>query len=275
MWAARFIGGRNIQQVVLVANRVIQQNKYPIINYAVEHTDKPTIVLNEHLKLVSQLNWKYKIAIKLSSFGFDHDIINTLIHHCAHKNIRIIIDAEEGSLNDKYQEISNYLQKQHNRYVPYVIKTYQMYRKDSLETLQRDIVDSHINSYCLGIKLVRGAYHNTEYKEGHLFTNKKDTDENYNKAILTIYKNNTNSYTMLATHNTDSIRLGYLSNIEVRKHIFEFGHLMGMRDEDFQELANKGEHVNVYIPYGPLTKMIPYLTRRLYENMDMMKYMVK
>ena len=73
MWPARFIGGRNIQQVIPVANRVIQQKKYPIINYAVEHTDKPSIVLNEHLKLVSQIDWQYKIAIKLSSFGFDED----------------------------------------------------------------------------------------------------------------------------------------------------------------------------------------------------------
>ena len=43
--------------------------------------------------------------------------------------------------------------------------------------------------------------------------------------------------------------------------------------ENYQELANVGEKVNVYIPYGPYTQMIPYLTRRMYENMDMLKYM--
>ena len=173
------INPSSIREIPTILYNVIfsLKNKYPIINYAVEHTDKPTIVLNEHLKLVSQINWQYKIAIKLSSFGFDEDIVNTLIGHCLRKNIRVIIDAEEGSLNDEYQEISNYLQKQHNRYVPYVIKTYQMYRKDSLKTLEQDIIDSHINDYYLGIKLVRGAYHNTEYKDGHLFTKKKDTDE--------------------------------------------------------------------------------------------------
>ena len=30
-----------------------------------------------------------------------------------------------------------------------------------------------------------------------------------------------------------------------------------------------------YIPYGPYKEMIPYLTRRLYENMDTIKYMYK
>lgn len=29
------------------------------------------------------------------------------------------------------------------------------------------------------------------------------------------------------------------------------------------------------ISYGPYTKMIPYLSRRLYENLDTIKYMLK
>ena len=48
---------------------------------------------------------------------------------------------------------------------------------------------------------------------------------------------------------------------------------MGKQEENYQELANLGDKVYVYIPYGPYTQMIPYLTRRMYENMDMLKYM--
>ena len=36
---------------------------------------------------------------------------------------------------------------------------------------------------------------------------------------------------------------------------------------------NKVEgNINVYIPYGPYNKMVPYLGRRLFENLDTIKY---
>ena len=46
-------------------------------------------------------------------------------------------------------------------------------------------------------------------------------------------------------------------------------------EKKYQYLADKGSLVNTYIPYGPYNKMLPYLSRRMYENLDMIKYMVK
>ena len=34
-------------------------------------------------------------------------------------------------------------------------------------------------------------------------------------------------------------------------------------------------HQSVYIPYGPYKEAIPYMMRRLYENMDSFKYLFK
>ena len=62
-----------------------------------------------------------------------------------------IIDAEDNNHNDHYQDISNYIMQKHNKYIPYVVKTYQMYRKDGLETLENDLIDARINEYHLGI----------------------------------------------------------------------------------------------------------------------------
>ena len=75
--------------------------------------------------------------------------------------------------------------------------------------------------------------------------------------------------------NNDSIKLGFLANKKAMRPIFEFGHLMGMHENKYQYLADTGSLVNTYIPYGPYSKMLPYLSRRMYENLDMIKYMVK
>ena len=45
---------------------------------------------------------------------------------------------------------------------------------------------------------------------------------------------------------------------------------MGMKENCYDKYDLK---VNVYIPYGPYKQMIPYLGRRLYENLDTIKYM--
>jgi proline dehydrogenase len=273
MWPGRFIAGNSIQHVLPVAKRVLDNTKWPIINYAIEHTSLPEGVFHEHMQLIKHLDYHYKIAIKVSSFGFDEDLIDALVEKCVGKNIRVIIDAEDNIHHDQYQDISNYIMQKHNKYIPYVVKTYQMYRKDGLETLERDLIDSRINNYHLGIKMVRGAYYHAEKKDGHLFTEKHLTDESYNKGILTIGQNNVNTYTILATHNFDSVRLGYMYNRYAKRRVFEFAHLMGMQEENYQGLVDLGQKINVYIPYGPYRQMLPYLTRRLYENIDMIRYM--
>ena len=273
MWPGRFIAGNSIQHVIPVANRVLENAKWPIINYVIEHTTQPNKVFQEHLRLIKHLDYQFKVAIKLSSFNFDEDLIDQLVTQCVGKNIRVIIDAEDNKDNDQYQDISNYIMQKHNKYIPYVVKTYQMYRKDGLKTLENDLIEARIKEYHLGIKLVRGAYFHAEKDDGHLFTEKHLTDESYNNGILTIGENNINTYTILATHNIDSVRIGYMYNRHARRTVFEFGHLMGMQEENYQGLVNHGQNINVYIPYGPYRQMIPYLTRRLYENMDMLKYM--
>ena len=150
-----------------------------------------------------------------------------------------------------------------------VLKTYQLYRRDSSKYLSKDLEICSLNNIFFGAKLVRGAYWETEKETGNLFVNKKDTDNNYNQSILDIV---TYPYSqkkiLLATHNKLSAEIG--QTLSKKGNIFEFGHLQGMREKYYQQFSR--EHiVHVYIPYGPYKKMIPYLSRRIYENIEIIK----
>ena len=264
----RYIAGSNINHALTVGKKYINKNKKPIINYAVEGKNNYRKTYKEYNKIISLLPENYSIALKLSSFNFDSLSISDTINNANNKNIKVFIDAESDKNNEIYQDISTDLLLKHQN----VYKTYQMYRKDSLNVLMSDIIKCNKTNIPFSGKLVRGAYWNTEKNDGHLFIKKEDTDESYNQAILNInkFEFNTQPNIVLATHNEKSIYIARLLN----KDLFEFAHLQGMNECYYNNICNTS-NVYVYIPYGPYNEMIPYLSRRLYENIDMLKYTIR
>lgn len=268
----RYIAGNSIQHTLNCSHKILINHKLPIINFAIEESNNKNYIYNEYQNLIKNLNYQHKIAIKLSSFEFDKILINNIIQNASQKNIKVLIDAEKGIDYHKYNSISNEVIYNHNRDKLNVIKTYQMYRKDSFESLKDDSTFFSQKDIFFATKLVRGAYWNSENENNYLYINKEDTDFNYNKGILYLSENDYKTYNILATHNKESINLGMLINQYKNKKVFEFAHLLGMREKLYNNLAMKGENVHVYVPYGPYREMMPYLFRRLYENIDMIKY---
>lgn len=267
----RFVAGNKIDDALKLGLKLYNKNRIPIINYISENSNNDNKLknYNEYSKLIDAIDRKYIIALKLSSFNFDKNLINNLIKKTREKKIKIIIDAEENNNFKKYQNITNMLMFENNINQTKIIKTYQMYRKDSLSELSKDIDNSKLYNIKIYPKLVRGAYFNLECKENHLFNYKEDTDNNYNKAILLCYNNNIK--TILATHNDFSINLGNLLNND--KNLFIFANLLGMNENKINKIKNYSKAT--YIPYGPYNEMIPYLLRRLNENIDSIKYLIK
>tara|TARA_B100000524_G_scaffold345248_1_gene243591 strand:- start:2453 stop:3268 length:816 start_codon:yes stop_codon:yes gene_type:complete len=268
----RFISGNTNKCAITKANVYMNNNITPIINYAVENNSKYDLVYYEYKNLLEMLPKNYLIAIKLSSFNYNVSNINDIVNVCIDKKINLVVDAETVSNNNKYQSYVNdiiFNPKIHDSIKIY--KTYQMYRLDSLDQIQKDINRCNKLNIPFNAKLVRGAYWNTEYNTGELFIDKHLTDKSYNNAILKVYNENLNGTpcnVILATHNTFSCEFGKSLN---EKNIFEFAHLQGMRENYFK---NMNEKVYVYIPYGPYHLMVPYMLRRLYENLSMVKYMI-
>lgn len=274
----RYLAGNSIKSVIDASQQTLKQGKYPIINYAVEYNTKDLYRTNEEYhKLSKILDPKSKVALKLSSLNFETSLIHDTVKRFIYKNIQVVIDAEENANNDIYHSISNELILGYNEKKCNILKTYQMYRKDSLDQLRKDIHLFNSKDIVMGTKIVRGAYWNAEHNEGHLYTKKEDTDANYNYAIIELFNNadtaNFRSENILATHNLHSIQYANKLNNYFQKPIFNFAHLKGMQEEEYSKLSQKAK-VYVYLPYGPYRKMVPYLTRRLYENIDSVKYLI-
>ena len=284
----KYISGNSLLQAIKRSHGIIKNNKIPIINYAVEDSVDIKVINKEFDNLYKNINNQHRVALKLSLFNFDEKLVNNILDKLINKNIQVLIDAENDKNYEKYNNLTNDLLLKYNNEKVNVIKTYQMYRKDSLENIENDLKLTQTANIKLGTKLVRGAYWNTDKTTNNLFINKYETDLNYNKGIIKLYKNNKNSINILASHNDESINIGYLLNrvashndesinigylLNRESQVFEFAHLLGMKENKFKYLVNNNQKVNVYIPYGPYRYMIPYLLRRLYENIDTIKYM--
>ena len=256
MFMNRFIGGTSI----FYAKKLKLPYK-KIYDYVKEGNSKDH-KKNHELNTLALKETNNSIhAIKLTSI-YNNNLKDYLYdyHQLSIKNNnKILIDAEDVKNQEMINEYTNHCIETYNSGVFY--KTYQMYRNDSLNLLENDLLK--YNNY--GIKLVRGAYHNQDKNTGLLYLQKEETDSNYNDAIrlLSNYKNDV----IIATHNKESCAIA----MSLQKK-FKYAQLLGMNDTLSSYLLKNNNDVYKYIPYGKWHESIPYLTRRLYENFDIMKY---
>lgn len=268
----RYIGGTSIPSLLHTVSTLNQRKLIPILDYAKESSRNPSDVLaylSEMHKLIKELsnpihaNQEFGIAIKLSSFipyqpfrnmNILFQDITTGVQGCK----AIFLDAEQSNMINKENFVYNKLIEA-NQYNQCVVtyKTYQMYRRDSLNEIECDL--RRFDRF--GLKIVRGAYHSKDDKE--LFQTKKETDDNYNEAIKLISSHKYSNNVCYATHNSTSINLA--STTSSNDNI-SFAQLLGMRDDISSDLVMKGYKVYKYAPYGSFREMFPYLMRRLNEN---------
>jgi proline dehydrogenase len=268
-----YVAGNKLIYALEKSKYLLKINRIPIINYINENKENALENFKEYTNLINKLDSLNLIALKLSSFDFNKKLIDNVISSAVNNNIKIIIDAEDNKNIDKYRLLTNELIYKYNTYKPFIYKTYQMYRTDSYNELNDDTNFFYKNNKILATKLVRGAYYNAEKNEGHLFNYKGLTDNNYNYAIKYCFNNNLN-YNIIACHNTDSILLA--CNLNKKKKIFKIANLMGMNESFMNKIKTEYNiELATYIPYGPYNNMLPYLTRRLYENLDQIKFFIK
>lgn len=268
----------NFKTLPKVINNLKSNKMHPIIDLVNERYKKDNI--NNMNKLMTTYP-NNLFALKLSSIGLnqltDKQVTeNTLsiIENAIINNNKILIDAENYILQDKINDITDLMIENFNKNKVNVFKTYQLYRKDHYNLLYNDLNKFKYH----GIKLVRGAYLNQDKKYNILHNNKKFVDNDFNKAIKLYFDNNNlNNKLIVATHNQDSINLAIKLQNQSNYNIdnISFAQLLGMSNSLSKNLAKEDKSVFKYIPVGNFNESLPYLVRRLYENISVLKYLSK
>ncbi|XP_048871773.1 hydroxyproline dehydrogenase isoform X1 [Brienomyrus brachyistius] len=195
--------------------------------------------------------------------------------------VRVLVDAEYTYMNPALSLVTMAMMKKFNQKEPWVWNTFQCYLKESRSLLLDAISQSVKHSFCLGVKLVRGAYMDKERKlakgEGRpdpIHQSWEDTNASYNGSMdimLNMISQNPQRYQIIvATHNEESVRhaVSQMVKLRIDKHAGSvcFGQLLGMCDHVSLTLAQHGYSVYKSVPYGSVDDTLPYLVRRAQEN---------
>ena len=110
----KYTAGKCINDIF--KKNLFKNNKITIINYISENNiNHSNNVLNEYMKIIDKIDYRYMLALKLSSINFNDNYLDIIINKSINKNIRIIIDAEENKNISLYREIVNDKMLIHNK----------------------------------------------------------------------------------------------------------------------------------------------------------------
>ena len=203
--------------------------------------------------------------------------VENICKTAAENNIPIFIDAEESWIQEAIDQLTLDMMRKFNKRGCWIYNTIQMYRKDRINYLNNIIEISKKEKFFLGLKIVRGAYHQREIERSKVkgyptpvHLNKVDTDKDYNDALKICIKNSNNISICAGTHNEKSslllTKLMKENGFNKNDKRFYFSQLLGMSDHISYNLSKNGYNVAKYVPYGPVKEVMPYLIRRAEEN---------
>ena len=203
--------------------------------------------------------------------------LNTICNKAKDISKPIFIDAEESWIQNGIDDLVFSLMKQFNKEKVLIFNTVQMYRHDRLAYLKNLSQIAQSEGFKIGLKIVRGAYHEKEIEraleKGYnipVHEKKHNTDKDFNNALKFCIENINRISICSGTHNIESstylLKLMRKYSIKNNDDRIYSSQLLGMSDNISYNLSNANYNVSKYVPYGPVKKVIPYLIRRAEEN---------
>jgi len=151
----------------------------------------------------------------------------------------------------------------------------QAYLRDSRDDLADLVAWSSQRSRPVTVRLVKGAYWDTEAVHARaagwpvpVYEDKAETDANYERCARLLCDHHGQVRAAFASHNLRSLAyaITYARSLGIADSGFEIQMLYGMAEPMHAAIRRLGLRLRVYAPVGELVPGMAYLVRRLLEN---------
>ena len=113
-----------------------QQNIKPIIDYPIEYHTNIFTFFEKYINVLHAYPNNFH-AIKLSGIGMNTSLLDAIMRTCAYTENKLIIDGGDANLQENISKLTNNCV---NLKTCHVFKTYQVYDKNVLNEIKKDIV---------------------------------------------------------------------------------------------------------------------------------------
>ncbi len=266
----RFVAGESTADAVRVAGDLALTGRLSTIDNLGEDTfdlAQAQVTRDAYLSLLSALGeaglaqgGKVEVSLKLSAVGqalpgdgakiaLDH--AREICHAAANVGTNVTLDMEDHTTTDGTLETLREL-RQDFPSVGAVLQSY-LYRTEA------DCRDLGYEGS--RVRLCKGTY---KEPESVAFQGKAEVDKTYVRCLKVLMEGH--GYPMVASHDPRMVEIaGALAHKQDRAaDTFEYQMLFGIRPEEQKRIADRGDQMRVYIPYGQ--QWYGYLMRRMAER---------
>jgi proline dehydrogenase len=274
---ARYVPGETTEEAVRASGELIASGRHVTLDFLGEDTldreqaDHTVSAYLEVLRALSEegLSRNTEVSVKLSAIGqalpdegekVAVENARTICHAARNAGTTVTLDMEDHTTTDSTLSILRELRKD----FPETGAVLQAY-------LRRTEADCRDLAYeGSRVRLCKGAYHEPD---SVAFTDKHDVDKSYVRCLKVLMA--ADGYPMIASHDPRMVDIaGALATRHGRAQgSYEYQMLYGIRPDEQKRLADAGEKVRVYVPYGQ--EWYGYLMRRLAERPSNLTFFVR
>jgi proline dehydrogenase len=265
---ARYVPGETTADAVRAASGLVEAGLHATLDFLGEDTldrDQADATVKAYVDVLRALAEQglarnTEVSVKLSAVGqvlpdegekVALENARSICHAARNAGTTVTLDMEDHTTTDSTLEILRELRKD----FPETGAVLQAY-------LHRTEADCRDLAYeGSRVRLCKGAYNEPETVA---FGDKHDIDKSYVRCLKVLMAGR--GYPMVASHDPRMIDIaGALATRNGRSQgSYEFQMLYGIRPDEQRRLAEAGEKVRVYVPYGQ--EWYGYLMRRLAER---------
>jgi proline dehydrogenase len=270
----RFVAGDSVDDAVRATQELVDAGLYVSLDHLGEDTTEiahATTTTDAYLTLLEHLAdaglaASAEVSVKLSAVGqaLDHalaiDNAGKICTAAAAAGTTVTLDMEDHTTTDSTLESLRELRSD----FPWLGAVVQSYLRRT-EADCRDLATEGSR-----VRLCKGAY---KEPESVAFQKREDVDESYTRCLRILISGA--GYPMIATHDPALVATAtdLITMSDRKPDTYEFQMLYGIRPDEQKRLAEDGNTMRVYLPYG--SDWYAYLMRRLAERPANVKFFLR